>query len=34
MTRKLVVSAYSSLDGVVEDPVGMENSGLGNWVGP
>lgn len=34
MTRKLVVSAYSSLDGVVEDPVGMEGSGLGNWVGP
>lgn len=34
MTRKLVVSAYSSLDGVVEDPVGMEDSGLGNWVGP
>jgi len=22
-----------SLDGVVEDPVGMENSGLGNWTG-
>lgn len=34
MTRQLVVSAYSSLDNVVEDPVGMEGSGLGNWVGP
>ena len=34
MARKLVVSVYASLDGVVQDPVGMENSGLGNWVGP
>lgn len=34
MPRKLVASVYSSLDGVVQDPVGMENSGLGNWVGP
>ena len=34
MSRKLVVSVYISLDGVVQDPVGMENSGLGNWVGP
>ena len=34
MARQLVVSVYSSLDGVVQDPVGMENSGLGNWVGP
>jgi dihydrofolate reductase len=33
MPRNLVVSVYSSLDGVVQDPVGMENSGLGNWVG-
>lgn len=33
MDRKLVVSAYVSLDGVAEDPVGMEDSGLGNWVG-
>jgi dihydrofolate reductase len=32
MDRKLVVSAYVSLDGVAEDPVGMENSGLGHWV--
>jgi dihydrofolate reductase len=23
-----------SVDGVVQDPVGMENSGLGNWTGP
>jgi dihydrofolate reductase len=23
-----------SLDGVIEDPVGMEGSGLGNWTGP
>jgi dihydrofolate reductase len=34
MPRKLVVSVYVSIDGVVQDPVGMENSGLGNWVGP
>ncbi|MGI0016387.1 MAG: dihydrofolate reductase family protein [Nitrososphaera sp.] len=34
MTRKIVVSQYASLDGVIEDPVGMENSGLGNWIGP
>src|SRR5690606_24339628 len=34
MSRKLVVSVYTSLDGVVQDPVGMENSGPGNWVGP
>lgn len=34
MSRKLVVSVYSSLDGVVQDPVGMENSGLGDWTGP
>lgn len=34
MSRELVVSVYISLDGVVQDPVGMENSGLGNWVGP
>src|SRR5262249_16955654 len=25
---------YVSLDGVIEDPVGMENSGLGDWTGP
>ncbi len=34
MARKLVLSCYISLDGVVQDPVGMENSGLGNWTGP
>ncbi|HEV7276883.1 MAG TPA: dihydrofolate reductase family protein [Devosiaceae bacterium] len=34
MAQKLVVTQYVSLDGVIEDPVGMENSGLGNWVGP
>jgi dihydrofolate reductase len=34
MTRKLVLSCYSSIDGVVQDPVGMESSGLGNWTGP
>ena len=34
MARKLVLSCYTSLDGVVQDPVGMENSGLGNWTGP
>jgi dihydrofolate reductase len=32
--RKLVVSMYVSLDGVIEDPVGMEASGLGDWTGP
>ena len=34
MTRKIVVTEYISLDGVIEDPVGMEDSGLGNWTGP
>jgi dihydrofolate reductase len=33
MSRKIVVTDYVSLDGVMEDPVGMENSGLGNWTG-
>lgn len=32
--RKLIASQYLSLDGVLEDPVGMEGSGLGNWTGP
>jgi dihydrofolate reductase len=32
--RKIIASQYLSLDGVLEDPVGMEGSGLGNWVGP
>jgi dihydrofolate reductase len=34
MTRRIAVTEYISLDGVIEDPVGMENSGLGNWTGP
>jgi dihydrofolate reductase len=32
--RKIIASQYLSLDGVLEDPVGMEGSGLGNWTGP
>ena len=31
---RIIATQYISLDGVIEDPVGMENSGLGNWVGP
>lgn len=34
MTRRIVATDYISIDGVIEDPVGMENSGLGNWTGP
>ncbi|CAN7434882.1 dihydrofolate reductase family protein [Neorhizobium tomejilense] len=34
MTSKIIVSQYISLDGVIQDPVGMENSGLGDWTGP
>ena len=34
MPKKIVVTQYVSLDGVLEDPVGMEGSGLGNWTGP
>jgi dihydrofolate reductase len=34
VAKKIVVTEYISLDGVIEDPVGMENSGLGNWTGP
>lgn len=34
MAAKIVVTQYMSLDGVIEDPVGMENSGLGDWTGP
>jgi dihydrofolate reductase len=34
MARKIVATQYVSLDGVIEDPVGMEGSGLGNWTGP
>jgi dihydrofolate reductase len=32
--RKVIATQFISLDGVIEDPVGMENSGLGNWIGP
>lgn len=34
MPRNIVATDYMTLDGVVQDPVGMENSGLGNWTGP
>lgn len=34
MSGRIVVTEYMSLDGVIEDPVGMEGSGLGNWTGP
>jgi dihydrofolate reductase len=34
MPRKIVATQYVSLDGVIEDPVGMEGSGLGDWTGP
>jgi dihydrofolate reductase len=34
MAAKIVVTQYMSLDGVIEDPVGMEQSGLGDWTGP
>lgn len=34
MPRKIVVTQYMSLDGVIQDPVGMEGSGLGDWTGP
>ncbi|WP_129794128.1 dihydrofolate reductase family protein [Sphingosinicella sp. CPCC 101087] len=34
MAGRLVVTDYVSLDGVIEDPVGMEDSGLGDWTGP
>jgi dihydrofolate reductase len=34
MSGSIVVTEYMSLDGVIEDPVGMENSGLGNWTRP
>ena len=32
--RKIIASQFLSLDGVLEDPVGMEGSGLGDWTGP
>jgi dihydrofolate reductase len=34
MMSRIIASQYMSLDGVIEDPVGMENSGLGHWIGP
>ncbi len=34
MPTKIIVSQYMSLDGVIQDPVGMEGSGLGDWTGP
>ena len=34
MANTIVVTEYVSIDGVIEDPVGMENSGLGDWTGP
>lgn len=34
MSGSIVVTEFISLDGVIEDPVGMEGSGLGNWTGP
>jgi len=32
--RKIIASQFLSLDGVLEDPIGMEGSGLGDWTGP
>ena len=34
MAARIVVTQYISLDSVIEDPVGMEDSGLGDWTGP
>jgi dihydrofolate reductase len=34
MPRRIIVTEYASLDGVIQDPVGMEGSGLGDWTGP
>lgn len=33
MAATIVATQYISLDGVIEDPVGMEDSGLGDWTG-
>ena len=33
MSNKTIATQYISLDGVIQDPVGMEASGLGNWTG-
>jgi dihydrofolate reductase len=34
MPGKIIVTNYVSIDGVIQDPVGAEASGLGNWTGP
>ena len=34
MANKLITIQYISVDGVIQDPVGMEGSGLGDWTGP
>jgi dihydrofolate reductase len=34
VSPRIIATNYISLDGVIEDPVGMENSGLGDWTGP
>lgn len=31
---RIIATQYMSLDGVIQDPVGMESSGLGDWTGP
>lgn len=31
---RIIATQYISLDGVIQDPVGMESSGLGDWTGP
>jgi hypothetical protein len=31
---KVIATQCISLDGVIEDPVGMGNSGLDSWTGP
>lgn len=33
MAATLIATQYISLDGVIEDPVGMEETGLGDWTG-
>lgn len=33
MAATIIATQYISLDGVIEDPVGMEDSGLGDWTG-
>ena len=34
MPASITVTQYMSLDGVIEDPVGMDGSDLGDWTGP